>query len=270
MSRFVHYTAPASGSSSSRPDKSMGPIGTSISPSQTLLNPIPIASPVLAHSRPSPTPTPTPGSGGTRTASTSTNGKGKSPTNSSMMNPEWMTELVKLAKTAELKKHALTLQLATSHLISVHSAADEQQKAIEDSKAEKNRLESERVRLLECLAQVNTDRDKADLLLADLQSRQTQTRFQITTLTSPESQYATSKKEVDRLRRDLGESPLPPLQKVLEERLGRYLTERRLNGNVAINGAKRAAPTAELDGAPVAKRGRGRPKKKQDGEGSSS
>jgi len=81
---------------------------------------------------------------------------------------DWSRSLVQLAKTAELKKHALTLQVHTAHILSAHASLDEKGKALQDVKEQKNRLESERMRLLNCLREVNEDRDKVDLLEATI------------------------------------------------------------------------------------------------------
>ncbi|EKM48259.1 uncharacterized protein PHACADRAFT_214882 [Phanerochaete carnosa HHB-10118-sp] len=52
---------------------------------------------------------------------------------------DWTQKLVQLAKTAELKKHALTLQLHTANILSAHAALDEKNKAIQDVKEQKNK-----------------------------------------------------------------------------------------------------------------------------------
>ena len=80
-----------------------------------------------------------------------------------------------------------------------------------------------------------------------------------------DGEYAIAKNDVDRLRQELGQAPLPSLQQTLEERTTQYLTERRLNGNEngdSSTGSKRSAPNdgaSQQDGGP-AKRPRGRPK----------
>ncbi|KAJ4478393.1 hypothetical protein J3R30DRAFT_3289942 [Lentinula aciculospora] len=144
---------------------------------------------------------------------------------------DWTRDLVHLAKTAELKKHALTLQLHTAHILSAHAALEQKSKSIQDVKEQRNKLESERTRLLTALRQVNEDRDKADLLEGDLERECTKFRSQILTLS--EGDYAISKADVDRLRAELGQPPLPSLQSMLDEKAASYLTERRLNGNAS-------------------------------------
>jgi len=52
---------------------------------------------------------------------------------------DWTKNLVHLAKTAELKKHALTLQLHTAHILSAHESLDQKNKAIQDLKEQKNK-----------------------------------------------------------------------------------------------------------------------------------
>ncbi|CCL98767.1 uncharacterized protein FIBRA_00772 [Fibroporia radiculosa] len=189
---------------------------------------------------------------------------------------DWTKDLIQLAKTAELKKHALTLQLHTAQILSAHASLDQKSKAIEDLKEQKNkfsphsspcqlapltahprRLESERTRLLNCLLELNQDRDKADLLEATLSKECTDLRQKIQTITDGE--YSVAKQDVDRLRQELGQPPLPSLQETLEEKSTQYLKELRLQTEKAAN--KRGAPD-ELgpDGQPVGKRPRGRPK----------
>lgn len=73
------------------------------------------------------------------------------------------------------RKHALTLQVHTAHILSAHASLDEKGKALQDVKEQKNRcvlstkleikinvftpsnsrLESERARLLNCLREVS-------------------------------------------------------------------------------------------------------------------
>ncbi|KZT69870.1 hypothetical protein DAEQUDRAFT_811142 [Daedalea quercina L-15889] len=172
---------------------------------------------------------------------------------------DWTKNLVHLAKTAELKKHALTLQLHTAHILSAHASLDQKQKAIQDVKEQKNKLESERARLLNCLREVNEDRDKADLLEATLNRECTDLRQKIQSISDTE--YATAKADVDRLRQELGQPPLPSLQQTLEEKSAQYLKELRLQTEKASASGKRAAEeVGGADGQPAGKRPRGRPK----------
>ncbi|KAK7694112.1 hypothetical protein QCA50_003688 [Cerrena zonata] len=174
---------------------------------------------------------------------------------------DWTKNLVHLAKTAELKKHALTLQLHTAHILSAHASLDQKNKAIQDLKEQKNRLESERSRLLNCLREVNEDRDKADMLEATLNKECSDLQTKIHTITNGE--YATAKSDVDRLRQELGQPALPSIQATLEEKSAQYLKELRLQAEqLATSTAttKRTAEEVPTDGQPTGKRPRGRPK----------
>ncbi|KAJ3765476.1 hypothetical protein FB446DRAFT_767686 [Lentinula raphanica] len=142
---------------------------------------------------------------------------------------DWTRDLVHLAKTAELKKHALTLQLHTAHILSAHAALEQKGKSIQDVREQKNKLDSERNRLIAALRQVNDDRDQADMLEGNLERECATLRSQITTLSDGE--YAVAKADVDRLRVELGQPPLPSLQTMLDEKAANFLTERRLNGS---------------------------------------
>ncbi|THU84621.1 hypothetical protein K435DRAFT_870092 [Dendrothele bispora CBS 962.96] len=129
---------------------------------------------------------------------------------------DWTKDLVQLAKTAELKKHALQLQLHTAHILSAHATLEQKSKSIQDVKEQKNKLESERTRLLNSLRQVNEDRDKADMLESTLEKECTDLRTKITSLS--EGDYAVAKRDVDKLRQELGQPPLPSLQSMLDEK----------------------------------------------------
>ncbi|KAN0077021.1 hypothetical protein V8E55_010876 [Tylopilus felleus] len=166
---------------------------------------------------------------------------------------DWAHELVQLAKTAELKKHSLTLQLHTAHIVSAHASLEQKDKAIQDLKEQKNKLDSERTRLLNALAEVNSDRDKADLLEGSISRECAELRQQIAVL--QEGEYAAAKTEVDRLRQELGQPPLPLLQATLDEKTSLYLRDRRVNGEKRSAGdVSQEAPTG------TTKRPRGRPK----------
>ncbi|KAF7304139.1 hypothetical protein MIND_00645500 [Mycena indigotica] len=141
---------------------------------------------------------------------------------------DWEKDLVQLAKTAELKKHALTLQLHTAHILSAHAAIDQKSRAVEDVKEQKNRLESERKRLIDLLAQINDDRTAADLLETSLERERTQLRNKITEL--EEGEYKEARGEVERLRKDLGQPPLPSLREMVEGLGSEYLEQRRAAG----------------------------------------
>ncbi|TEB39578.1 hypothetical protein FA13DRAFT_1784297 [Coprinellus micaceus] len=173
---------------------------------------------------------------------------------------DWTKDLVQLAKQAELKKHALTLQLHTAHILSAHASLDQRVKAIQDVKEQKNKLESERARLLKCLQEVNLDRDQADLAQATLDRECDGLRAKIQVLS--EGEYAIAKNDVDRLRADLGQEPLPSLQQTLEERSAAYLEERRRQGNESENTAASSGQKRPSESTPdgQSKRPRGRPK----------
>ncbi|KAJ7319315.1 hypothetical protein DFH08DRAFT_390497 [Mycena albidolilacea] len=102
----------------------------------------------------------------------------------------WTKDLVQLAKTAELKKHALTLQLHTAHILSAHASLTQKDRAVEDIREQRNRLESERARLIECLAQVNEDRNQADLLEATLDRERALLKAKIAQLSEGEYRAA--------------------------------------------------------------------------------
>ncbi|KAG9318748.1 hypothetical protein JVU11DRAFT_847 [Chiua virens] len=166
---------------------------------------------------------------------------------------DWAHELVQLAKTAELKKHSLTLQLHTAHIVSAHASLEQKDKAIQDLREQKNKLDSERARLLNALSEVHSDRDKADLLEASISRECAELRQQIGAL--QDGEYAAAKTEVDRLRQELGQPPLPPLQATLDEKTAQYLRDRR------VNGEKRSASDVSQEAPPgTMKRPRGRPK----------
>ncbi|KAJ8501685.1 hypothetical protein ONZ51_g490 [Trametes cubensis] len=165
---------------------------------------------------------------------------------------DWTKSLIQLAKTAELKKHALTLQLHTAHILSAHAALEQKNKAIQDLKEQKNKLESERQRLLNCLRE-------ADIQEATLNKEVNDLQHKIKTIS--EGEYAVAKQDVDRLRQELGQPPLPSLQTTLEEKSAEYLKALRLQAETSnpSTGTKRAGEELAGDGQPV-KRPRGRPK----------
>jgi len=171
---------------------------------------------------------------------------------------DWTKNLVQLAKTAELKKYALTLQLQTAHILSAHATLDQKMRSIQDLKEQKNKLDSERVRLLNCLREVNEDRDKTDMMEAQLNNECADLRARIQQITDGE--YATAKRDVDTLRAELGQPPLPGLQSTLEEKSQQYLQERRLGTD---QNNKRAVDETLGESAhqgTYGKRPRGRPK----------
>ncbi|KAJ7580716.1 hypothetical protein C8J56DRAFT_960693 [Mycena floridula] len=163
---------------------------------------------------------------------------------------DWTKDLVHLAKTAELKKHALTLQLHTAHIMSAHASLEQKGKAIQDLREQKNKLDSERNKMLDSLRQINEDRDKADMMITTMENECSQLRRTVQDV--QEGEYAAAKRDVDKLRRELGQPALPSLQNTLDEKNTQYLTDRRLNGSDA-GPAKRGAPSE-------GKRPRGRPR----------
>lgn len=104
------------------------------------------------------------------------------------------------------------------------------------------------------------DRDQADLAQATLDRECGALRAKIQVLSDGE--WAIAKADVDRLRVDLGQEPLPSLQQTLEERRAAYLEERRRQGNEGENSAgssRQKRPSESTpDGQP--KKPRGRPK----------
>ncbi|QRV72750.1 hypothetical protein RhiJN_00764 [Ceratobasidium sp. AG-Ba] len=132
---------------------------------------------------------------------------------------DWANDLMKMAKNAELKKHTLTLQLHTAHILSAHSSLEQRNAKLESVRAEKNWLESERVRLLDCLRQVNEDKEKVDLSESTILKEISEFKNQIKNITDGE--YGAAKKEVDTIRSELGMPPLPSLEATLEEKSAR-------------------------------------------------
>ncbi|KAJ7073685.1 hypothetical protein C8F01DRAFT_1098031 [Mycena amicta] len=251
----------ASAKSKSKATKPNASASTSSAPHAASSTSTSAPTPVTTHATPTtPIPTPNPPKAHPQPQPIVATGTG-----------DWTKDLVQLAKTAELKKHALTLQLHTAHILSAHAALDQKSRAIEDVREQKNRLESERKRLIECLAQINDDRTHADLLETSLERERTLLRSKIASLSEGHSEYAVAKSEVDRLRADLGQLPLPSLQETLDGRGAGYLEQRRnagpdadvkkrkraANVNVNVNGVGAAA---DADGDPSAKRPKGRPR----------
>ncbi|KAG6895692.1 hypothetical protein C0992_013245 [Termitomyces sp. T32_za158] len=144
---------------------------------------------------------------------------------------DWTKDLVHLAKTAELKKHALTLQLHTAHILSAHASLQEKSRVIQDVREQRNKLDSERTRLLNALRETGTRQvdskisrsshpkpvsHKADLMESTIERECNEIRNKMNNLT--EGEYAAAKNDVDRLRQELGQPPLPSLQSILDEK----------------------------------------------------
>ncbi|PAV23768.1 hypothetical protein PNOK_0083600 [Pyrrhoderma noxium] len=180
----------------------------------------------------------------------------------------WTKDLIRLAKTAELKKHQLTLQLQTAHIISAHQQLESKNKTLQDVKEQKNRLESERAKLLESLSVVNQERDKADMKESAISKECQDLKNRIQAITDGE--YAEARRAVDSLRAELGQPPVPSLQQTLEEKSAAYLNERRLNGAPPPISTETAPPSSastakrhaseSIMGETPGKRPRGRPK----------
>ncbi|THG97948.1 hypothetical protein EW026_g4141 [Hermanssonia centrifuga] len=163
---------------------------------------------------------------------------------------DWTKNLVHLAKTAELKKHALTLQLHTAQILSAHSNLDQKSKAIQDVKEQKNKLDSERNRLLASLRE-------ADMLESKLNEEANELQTKIKSIA--EGEYAVAKADVDRLRQELGQEPLPSLQQTLEDKKAQFMNDLRVQQAEATVPSKRSSDEF-TDGQPGSKRPRGRPK----------
>ncbi|KAF8316916.1 uncharacterized protein EI90DRAFT_2944073, partial [Cantharellus anzutake] len=136
---------------------------------------------------------------------------------------DWSRSLKRLAKSAELKLHALTLQMHTAHVLSAHEALQVRNATIEDIKAQKNWLESERTSLLSQLQQVTEDRQKvfhrsrsAWTVLRASSPRRTEFQHKIQSI--KEGEYAALKQQVDSLRAELGMTPIRSLQSLLDEK----------------------------------------------------
>ncbi|KZP01071.1 hypothetical protein CALVIDRAFT_121942 [Calocera viscosa TUFC12733] len=160
---------------------------------------------------------------------------------------DWSQQLIKLAKTAELKKHTLALQIHTADIVNAQASLEEKQKALQDVRSEKNWLESERERLLEALKEVNLDRERVDLAEANLTRDIQKDQTTITTVT--DGPYAQSRATVDVLRQELDLPPLPSLQDTLNEKAASILEEKR-------RAAQPQQPASQ-------QRKRGRPPKRQ-------
>ncbi|KAF5323881.1 hypothetical protein D9611_008271 [Ephemerocybe angulata] len=295
--QYVHYAGPSTASPSAHPYmQNVNMMQAQPQPMHHILHYQPQGSPGDMHQQQNqqaqstqPTSSAAPsGSGATGPGTNGSNGP-------LVAQGDWTKDLVHLAKQAELnlvnrasslrfsrresfsapiEKHALALQLHTAHILSAHASLEQKSKAIQDIKEQKNKLESERARLLKCLQDINADRDSADLAESTLNKECTDLRTKISQLSDGE--YALAKNDVDRLRADLGQAPLPSLQQTLEERTAQYLTERRLGGNEDAYysgggggggggggdgaGTKRGAPSDSGFGEGLAKRPRGRPK----------
>ncbi|KLO07325.1 hypothetical protein SCHPADRAFT_836893 [Schizopora paradoxa] len=242
-----HYQPP-------QPPVQQPPASGTVAPADTYNQPQPTAAPTASTSQ--------------QTAGPSTVTAGPSLSSSSaplVAQGDWTKNLVHLAKTAELKKHALTLQLHTAHIMSAQTQLDGKNKAKQDVHEQKSKLEIERQRLLKALQDVNADRDKAEMMVSSIEKECAELRAKIQLISDGE--YAAAKHQVDSLRAELGMPPLPSLQQTMAEKSATYLNDRRINGPVEMTtghfvaGTKR--PTVEepiQDVNSPNKRPRGRPK----------
>ncbi|EUC57739.1 zinc finger protein [Rhizoctonia solani AG-3 Rhs1AP] len=188
---------------------------------------------------------------------------------------DWAKDLIKQARSSELKKHSLTLQLHTAQILSAHSSLEQRNKKLEDVRAQKDWLESERGRLLDELRKVNEEREKASCQCpgfeSALQREVSEFKNKIKCIT--EGEYGDAKQEVEKIRKELGMLPLPSLQVTLEEK-GASIHKRRLEQSnqettnadpespavVPSSMIEPGVPTSGSGTAPV-KRGPGRPRK---------
>ncbi|KAJ1308623.1 hypothetical protein OPQ81_004320 [Rhizoctonia solani] len=182
---------------------------------------------------------------------------------------DWAKDLIKQARNSELKKHSLTLQLHTAQILSAHSSLEQRNKKLEDVRAQKDWLESERARLLDELRKVNEEREKIDLSESSLQREVNDLKNKIKTITDGE--YGIVKKEVEIIRKELGMTPLPSLQVTLEEK-GASTHKRRLEQTnnesstpdveaPAVVPSLMVQPSAQANATMPVKRGPGRPRK---------
>ncbi|KAJ7268087.1 hypothetical protein B0H12DRAFT_1067866 [Mycena haematopus] len=171
--QYVHYTGPHH-----QQPATVSPLDTQRAP--------PKAPPQPAHNNAAASSSNT---SATPNTGTSTGGA-QQPQPTIVAKGNWTKDLVQLALTAELKKHALTLQLHTAHILSAHASLEQKNRAVQDIREQRNKLESERQRLIECLAQVNEDRNQADLLEATLERERTQLRTKIAQLSDGEYKAA--------------------------------------------------------------------------------
>ncbi|KAG6868805.1 hypothetical protein C0993_010103 [Termitomyces sp. T159_Od127] len=139
---------------------------------------------------------------------------------------DWTKDLVHLAKTAELKKHALTLQLHTAHILSAHASLQEKSRIIQDVREQRNKLDKfpdkrrsgqgRFIHKYHIPAALDYLLLKADLMESTIERECNEIRHKMNNLT--EGEYAAAKNDVDRLRQELGQPPLPSLQSILDEK----------------------------------------------------
>ncbi|KAG8897614.1 hypothetical protein FRC01_011251 [Tulasnella sp. 417] len=193
---------------------------------------------------------------------------------------DWTTSLVRMAKSAELKKHALTLQLQTTKIMSYDTTLQKKVKALNDFKKQRERLgeniarasqvepdpvnlpESQRTSLLAQLREINESREKVDLEESKAQKECDDLRKKINELEHGE--YSTAKVEVDKLRRELGLEETKSLKSQLEERAAKQRRSSAGNAGEATSSGTNPEPTSSSPPPPSQlpqKRGPGRPPK---------
>ncbi|KAG9003431.1 hypothetical protein FRB95_010933 [Tulasnella sp. JGI-2019a] len=187
---------------------------------------------------------------------------------------DWTESLVKLAKSAELKKHALTLQMHTSRIVAYNLTLQKKERSMGAVRKQKESLEAQHTQLLNKLRVIDENREKAELEEAKALRECEEMRTLIKEMT--EGEYTAAKTAVDRLRQELDMDPAPSLERKLEEKRGRHSTAAPMltpvQARTTVSDARvptkrtssdRLATSTEslpVRDVPPAKRPRGRPK----------
>jgi len=113
-----------------------------------------------------------------------------------------------------------------------------------DIKSKRDRLEAQRASLLNQLREVNENREKVDLEESRAQREYDDIDRSIKEVTNGE--YAGAKKEVDKLRRELGMEETRSLESQLEEKTSKQQQQRRPSGagETSANGTAGHGPEA--------------------------